>query len=132
MTRSLSSALSELLILSAFDLPTFFLNRLGRCPNLQVALEDIDSNEIQVYVKYFDITFIPSTVFFFNAHHMKMDFGAMIIPKTKTNPNSALRQFQSIKGLEFEYISSNVGGGDLGSKDANFVFERYPHNPLLS
>ncbi|KAL0008856.1 hypothetical protein SO802_010358 [Lithocarpus litseifolius] len=40
-----------------------------------VALVDIDSNEIQVYVKYFDITFIPSTVFFFNAHHIKMDFG---------------------------------------------------------
>ena len=38
-----------------------------------VALVDIDSDEIQVYVKYFDITFIPSTVFFFNAHHMKMD-----------------------------------------------------------
>ena len=41
----------------------------------KVALVDIDSNEIQVYVKYFDITFIPSTVFFFNANHMKMDFG---------------------------------------------------------
>ena len=40
-----------------------------------VVLVDIDSNEIQVYVKYFDITFIPSLVFFFNAHHMKMDFG---------------------------------------------------------
>ncbi|KAK7812558.1 thioredoxin-like protein 4b [Quercus suber] len=37
-----------------------------------VALVDIDSDEIQVYVKYFDITFIPSTVFFFNAHHMKI------------------------------------------------------------
>ena len=24
-----------------------------------------------------DITFIPSTVFFFNAHHTKMDFGYM-------------------------------------------------------
>ena len=42
-----------------------------------VALVDIDSNEIQVYVKYFNITFIPSTVFFFNAHHTKMDFGYM-------------------------------------------------------
>ncbi|KAG5567321.1 hypothetical protein RHGRI_002776 [Rhododendron griersonianum] len=40
-----------------------------------VALVDIDSEEIQVYVKFFDITFIPSTVFFFNAHHMKMDSG---------------------------------------------------------
>ncbi|XP_059660242.1 uncharacterized protein LOC132306732 [Cornus florida] len=41
-----------------------------------VALVDIDSEEIQVYVKYFDITLIPSTAFFFNAHHMKMDSGS--------------------------------------------------------
>ncbi|CAL9006066.1 unnamed protein product [Prunus brigantina] len=40
-----------------------------------VALIDIDSEDIQVYAKYFDITLIPSTVFFFNAHHMKMDSG---------------------------------------------------------
>ncbi|GAB2282059.1 Thioredoxin-like protein 4B [Dionaea muscipula] len=40
-----------------------------------IALVDIDAEEIQVYAKYFDITLIPSTVFFFNAHHMKMDSG---------------------------------------------------------
>lgn len=36
---------------------------------------DVDSEEIKVYVKYFDVTFIPSTIFFFNAHHMKIDSG---------------------------------------------------------
>ncbi|KAK9281970.1 hypothetical protein L1049_004879 [Liquidambar formosana] len=41
-----------------------------------VALVDIDSEDIQVYVKYFDVTLIPSTIFFFNAHHMKMDSGS--------------------------------------------------------
>ncbi|XP_051118694.1 uncharacterized protein LOC127242956 [Andrographis paniculata] len=41
-----------------------------------VGLVDVDSEEIQVYVKYFDIAFIPSIVFFFNAHHMKMDSGS--------------------------------------------------------
>ncbi|MED6108890.1 hypothetical protein PIB30_028351 [Stylosanthes scabra] len=40
-----------------------------------VALIDVDSKDVQVYVKYFDISLIPSTVFFFNAHHMKMDSG---------------------------------------------------------
>uniref|UniRef100_A0A7C8YFA9 Thioredoxin-like protein 4B n=1 Tax=Opuntia streptacantha TaxID=393608 RepID=A0A7C8YFA9_OPUST len=57
--------LDDILAKSAHDVSKF----------ARIALVDIDSEDVQVYVKYFDITLIPSTVFFFNAHHMKMDSG---------------------------------------------------------
>ena len=64
----------------AFKLNLFLSTQLSKSPRevskfASVALVDIDFDEIQVYVKYFDITFTPSTVFFFNARHMKMDSG---------------------------------------------------------
>lgn len=57
--------LDDILAKSAHDVSKF----------ASIALVDIDSEDVQVYVKYFDITLIPSTIFFFNAHHMKMDSG---------------------------------------------------------
>mmetsp|Transcript_9367 Transcript_9367/g.16095 ORF Transcript_9367/g.16095 Transcript_9367/m.16095 type:complete len:152 (+) Transcript_9367:105-560(+) len=40
-----------------------------------IFMVDVDAEDVQIYVKYFDVTILPSTVFFFNAEHVKMDAG---------------------------------------------------------
>lgn len=35
----------------------------------------IDHDKVPVYTQYFDITIVPSTVYFFNGQHMKVDWG---------------------------------------------------------
>lgn len=51
---------------------------LGKCQRelskmAEIHLIDVDA--VPIYVQYFDITYIPSTIFFFNANHIKCDYG---------------------------------------------------------
>ncbi|KAG6429738.1 hypothetical protein SASPL_107791 [Salvia splendens] len=63
-----------------------------------VGLVDAAEEEIQVYLKYFVITYVPSIVFFFNAHHMKMDSGYSFKFKVRITLNG-LVHFRKSKTL---------------------------------
>lgn len=38
------------------------------------AIYTVEAHRVPLYVKYFEITTLPSTVFFFNGHHMRLSY----------------------------------------------------------
>jgi hypothetical protein len=56
----------------------FYLFKLSKCAPLLAKMAQIftvDVDTVPEYASYFDITLIPSTLFFFNTYHLKCDWG---------------------------------------------------------
>ncbi|XP_015414303.1 PREDICTED: thioredoxin-like protein 4B isoform X1 [Myotis davidii] len=52
----------------------------------------VDVDQTPVYTHYFDISYIPSTVFFFNGQHMKVDYGSLSLGEAGCRGVRTLRQ----------------------------------------
>ncbi|KAM9397508.1 thioredoxin-like protein 4B isoform 2-T3 [Salvelinus alpinus] len=70
LTRFLSE--SGMTVLSLFCQLSKTTHHLSNMASIYIV--DVDS--APVYTRYFDISYIPSTVFFFNGQHMKVDYGS--------------------------------------------------------
>jgi hypothetical protein len=55
-----------------------------------VVLVDVDA--VPLYTQYFDVTIIPSTLFFYNAQHIKIDWGFVLFPSLVINHYSFLME----------------------------------------
>jgi hypothetical protein len=64
---------------SASDVQTIHLdeiiNKTSVSLSKMASFYSVDPQNMPEYVKYFGITIMPAIVFFFNAEHMKVDFG---------------------------------------------------------
>jgi len=59
---------------TCLELDEVFAKTVRQLENMaRIYLVDVDS--VPEYVKFFDITLIPATIFFFNTYHMKCDYG---------------------------------------------------------
>lgn len=78
LTFSVKHYLYSLLNSNSYNNIMFGLFQLAKSePELSnmASIYIVDVDDDPVYTQYFDITLIPATIFFFNAQHMKVDWG---------------------------------------------------------
>ena len=88
----------------------FLIFQLAKCaPELsnmaRVFLVDVD--KVPVYTKYFDITLIPSTIFFFNAQHIKVDWGwelLLLLRRVERGKQSVFTKLDRADRIRYSYI----------------------------
>ncbi|KAJ9072275.1 Thioredoxin-like protein 4B [Entomophthora muscae] len=51
------------------------VQNLAEIYTVEIPEDFSESGSVLEYVQYFDISYIPATIFFFNGHHMKVDYG---------------------------------------------------------
>ena len=54
---------------------SFQLEKCERDLAKMAAIFTVEVEDVEVYVKYFDIAIIPCLIFFYNAQHLKADYG---------------------------------------------------------
>ncbi len=51
------------------------LRRVQRDLARMACIWTVELSEVELYAKYFDISLVPATLFFWNAQHIKVDYG---------------------------------------------------------
>lgn len=64
-------------VANLFNPPPLFIQLSKTAHDLSnmASIYIVDVDKAPIYTRYFDVSYIPSTVFFFNGQHMKVDYG---------------------------------------------------------
>ncbi|KAL7983462.1 hypothetical protein Chor_000338 [Crotalus horridus] len=67
---------AEKVLVLRFGRDEDYLAKTSHDLSKMAAIYLVNVSKVPVYTQYFDISYIPSTVFFFNGQHIKVDYGS--------------------------------------------------------